>query len=94
MRLAFATVTAIEADILLMDEVIGTGDAAFIEKAERRLKSFMSRSKILVIASHSDHVIRSLCNKAVLLSHGCLVRCGSVEDVMQTYAKAAPQSVA
>jgi ABC-type polysaccharide/polyol phosphate transport system ATPase subunit len=84
-RLAFATVTSMDADVLLMDEVIGTGDAAFMEKAEKRLKAFMNRSSILVLASHSDHVIRSLCNKAVLLNHGSLVQCGDVETVMQTY---------
>ncbi len=93
-RLAFATVTAMEADVLLMDEVIGTGDAAFIEKAEKRLKSFMSRSKILVMASHSDHVIRSLCNKAVLLDHGCLVDFGEVEEVMRRYREWAARSIA
>ena len=88
-RLAFATVTAMEADVLLMDEVIGTGDSAFMEKAEKRLKEFMNRSRILVIASHSDHVIRSLCNKAALLSHGCLLHFGDVEAVMQTYTATA-----
>lgn len=84
-RLAFATVTAMDADVLLMDEVIGTGDAAFIEKAERRLKTFMSRSKILVMASHSEHVLRSFCNKAVLIDHGLLMRFGPIEDVMDSY---------
>jgi ABC-2 type transport system ATP-binding protein len=86
-RLAFATVTAMEADILLMDEVIGTGDASFIEKAERRLKSFMSRSKILVLASHSEQMIRNFCNKAVLLEHGELKMVGAVEEVLDAYAE-------
>jgi ABC-type polysaccharide/polyol phosphate transport system ATPase subunit len=44
-RLAFATVTSMESDILLMDEVIGTGDAAFIEKAEKRLNEFINRAR-------------------------------------------------
>ena len=85
-RLAFATVTAMEADILLMDEVIGTGDASFIEKAERRLNSFMSRSKILVLASHSEHMIRNFCNKAILMEHGELKMIGAVNDVLDAYS--------
>ncbi len=63
-RLAFATVTSTNADIVLMDEVIGTGDAAFIDKAEKRLSDFMSRSKVLVLASPNEAMIRKFCNKA------------------------------
>jgi ABC-type polysaccharide/polyol phosphate transport system ATPase subunit len=84
-RLAFATVTAMDSDILLMDEVIGTGDAAFIDKAEKRLSEFMNRSKIIVIASHSDHVINKFCNKALLLEHGQIITEGAPETVINTY---------
>ena len=84
-RLAFATVTAMDADILLMDEVIGTGDAAFIEKAEQRLNQFMLRSKILVLASHSEFMIRKFCNKAVLLEHGEIKAFGGVDEVFEQY---------
>lgn len=84
-RLAFATVTAMESDILLMDEVIGTGDAAFMDKAEERLNVFMNRSKIIVLASHSDHVIKKFCNKALLLEHGQIIAAGSPDEVIATY---------
>jgi len=84
-RLAFATVTAMEPDILLMDEVIGTGDASFIHKAEKRLNEFMSRSKILVLASHSEEVIRKFCNKGLLLKGGKIESSGSVEEVIECY---------
>ena len=84
-RLAFATVTSMDADILLMDEVIGTGDAAFIDKAEKRLKSFMSRSKIMVLASHSESMIQKLCNKALLLEHGKMLGIGSVDEMLALY---------
>ncbi len=86
-RLAFATVTAMNADILLMDEVIGTGDASFIDKAERRLKEFMNRSKTLMLASHSDAVIKKFCNKAILLEHGVLIEMGEVDDILALYHK-------
>jgi ABC-type polysaccharide/polyol phosphate transport system ATPase subunit len=93
-RLAFATVTAMDADILLMDEIIGTGDAAFIERAENRLNTFVNRSKILVMASHSDHVIRRFCTKAILLNQGAVVRIGDVEEVLEEYSKSrTPASV-
>ena len=84
-RLAFATVTAMNSDILLMDEVIGTGDAAFMDKAEKRLNEFMNRNKIIVLASHSDHVIKKFCNKAVLLEHGQIISEGNPEEVIDAY---------
>jgi ABC-2 type transport system ATP-binding protein len=84
-RLAFATVTAMEADILLMDEVIGTGDARFMDKAEHRLKEFIHRSKILVLASHTEAIIRNFCNKALLLEQGKIQQIGSVDDIFQLY---------
>jgi ABC-2 type transport system ATP-binding protein len=84
-RLAFATITAMDSDILLMDEMIGAGDAAFMEKAEKRLSEFMNRSKIIVLASHADSVIKRFCNKAVLLEHGRVTSHGRVEDVLDVY---------
>lgn len=84
-RLAFGVVTSLDADILLMDEVIGTGDAGFIRKAETRLTDFMNRAKILIIASHNDGIIQKLCNKAMLLSHGDLRAIGSVSEILAQY---------
>lgn len=86
-RLAFATVTAMDADILLMDEVIGTGDASFIEKAERRLNDFLSRSSVLVLASHSEATVRKFCSKAIMLEHGQLVGFGGVDEIFSVYAR-------
>ncbi len=84
-RLAFATVTAMEADILLMDEVIGTGDARFMDKTEHRLKDFIHRSKILVLASHTEAIIRNFCNKALLMEQGKVRGIGSVDEMFQLY---------
>src|SRR5262249_3257896 len=63
MRLAFAIATARDPDILLLDEAIGAGDAIFFQKAFARLRELATRSNILFVASHSDSVIRQLCNK-------------------------------
>lgn len=85
MRLAFAVSTSIEPDILLIDEGIGAGDAAFIEKANRRLTEFTNKAAIIVLASHTESLVRSLCTKAVLIEHGRLEAAGPVEDVLERY---------
>lgn len=84
-RLGFAFATAMEPGILLMDEGIGAGDARFAERAEKRLKEFMNRSSIIVLASHSEVLIRSICNKAVLMQSGRIVAAGSVDEVFEQY---------
>jgi ABC-2 type transport system ATP-binding protein/lipopolysaccharide transport system ATP-binding protein len=84
-RIAFAVATAMHADILLMDEIITTGDASFLTKAEARLAKFMGRTKIIVIASHSEAIIRKFCNKAILLQHGKLLGIGTVDEMYDKY---------
>src|SRR6476659_3778327 len=61
-RLAFAVSTHVETDILLLDEVVATGDARFLTKANEKLEGFARESKLLVLASHSNTVLRTLCN--------------------------------
>jgi ABC-type polysaccharide/polyol phosphate transport system ATPase subunit len=84
-RLGFAIATAIDPEILILDEGLSAGDARFAERAARRLDRLIDRSSILVIASHSEALIRSMCNRAVLLDGGRTVMAGSVEDAIQTY---------
>lgn len=84
-RLAFAIATAMTSDILLMDEVIGAGDAAFIERAEARLKEFVERASIMVVATHSDGIIRQWCNKAMVLERGRLAFLGGIEGALEYY---------
>lgn len=88
MRLAFAVMTSLESEILLMDEVIGTGDARFIHKAEARLNEFINKAKIMVIASHSDSVIREFCNKVLLLRNGVPYAMGDVDEILEIYQSA------
>mgnify|MGYP006090555249 CR=1 FL=1 len=87
LRLAFAVCTSVEPEILLMDEWIGVGDAKFLEKAKSRLDDFVSRSQILALASHSNDLIRQVCNKAVLIDKGGIVAYGEVTEVLSIYEK-------
>ena len=73
MRLEFAISTSISADIILMDEWLSVGDAAFSEKAQQRLRVVLDQAKILVLASHNEQLIRHNCNKIMRLDHGDLV---------------------
>jgi homopolymeric O-antigen transport system ATP-binding protein len=84
-RLGFAIATSIEPDILLMDEVIGAGDAHFVAKAIQRAQELYKRSSILVVASHAPELLHGLCNKAILLDGGKVVMTGSLDEVGQIY---------
>jgi ABC-type polysaccharide/polyol phosphate transport system ATPase subunit len=90
-RLGFAISTAVDADILLLDEVLGVGDAAFQEKANQRLRELHARSEIVVLASHANAVIRASCNKALWLERGRARRFGAVDEVVDAYEQAAPR---
>ena len=85
-RLAFAISTAIEPDILLIDEGIGAGDAAFLEKAKKRLEDLIERTRILILASHDEQIVRRWCSKAVLFETGRCVNVGSVEEILAQYS--------
>jgi ABC-type polysaccharide/polyol phosphate transport system ATPase subunit len=86
-RLTFGIATAMHPEILIMDEMIGAGDAVFVEKAERRLKDFVDRAGILVVATHDPSTMMKWCNKALLLHQGRSVALGPVEEVMAQYAE-------
>ena len=85
LRLAFAITTAVVPEILIMDEMIGAGDAAFVSKATTRISQMISSSRILVIASHDMEIIRRFCNKAALMETGRIVTMGPVEQVVSAY---------
>ncbi|WP_374573226.1 ABC transporter ATP-binding protein [Phenylobacterium sp.] len=69
-RLAFAVATAVEADVLLMDEWIAVGDAQFKKLAHKRLLDLVERAGILVLASHEADLLRLYCNKVMRLDSG------------------------
>ena len=84
LRLAFAVATAVTPDILLMDEMIGVGDAQFINKAHARLEKLMDTVEILVLASHNEQILRKFCTHGVLLAEGQIVHMGTIDTCLQT----------
>jgi homopolymeric O-antigen transport system ATP-binding protein len=84
-RLCFAIATSIDPDILLLDEGLAAGDARFAARAENRMQKFIQRTRILVLASHSDALIRSMCNRAALMETGHILAIGSVDEILDRY---------
>ncbi len=85
LRLAFAVCTCLVPDILLMDEWIGVGDHAFVEKAKRRLDDFVDRSNILVLASQNFALLERVCTTGVLLDAGRVQALGPIDEVLHQY---------
>jgi homopolymeric O-antigen transport system ATP-binding protein len=84
-RLCFAIATSIDPDILLLDEGLAAGDARFAARAESRMRKFIQRTRILVLATHSDDMIRSMCNRAALMETGHILAIGSVDEILDRY---------
>ncbi|MGB6231519.1 MAG: ABC transporter ATP-binding protein [Litorimonas sp.] len=85
MRLSFATATAMQPDILLLDEWIGAGDRVFREKAKARLLSLVADSRAMVLASHNTTLVRMHCNRAVWLDRGMIRMDGTVDQVIDAF---------
>jgi len=84
-RLAFGISTALTPEILILDEMIGAGDASFIDRARARLRKFVERAGILIVASHNTDMLREWCNKAMILEHGKLVGYGPLAPMVAQY---------
>lgn len=80
-RLMFAVATSAQPDILLVDEVFGTGDAEFQVRARERMEKLIQSVKIFVFASHNSQLIRQYCNRFVRLEHGTAVEIDGDEIV-------------
>ena len=81
-RLSFGVATAIEPEILLVDEVMAVGDADFAAKCEKRINKLLSGGTTLVLVSHSLEDIRKYCTRVVKLDHGHVVADGPAEEVL------------
>lgn len=84
-RLAFSISTAIEPDILLLDEIIAAGDAAFLDKANRRLKEMVSNSKIMVLVTHNMQSAIDMCNQCIWMERGKIIKQGETKEIVDAY---------
>ena len=84
-RLGFATALANRSDVILIDETLGVGDAAFKEKAHDTLKGQMTEARGIVIVSHAPIQIKTLCDRAVWIDEGAVKLDGKPEDVLASY---------
>lgn len=86
-RLAFAISTAVGGDILLLDEVIGAGDANFMDKAKKRISKLIDQAEILVLASHDFVALENLCTRGLVFSRGEIIFDGGIERAIDNYKK-------
>jgi ABC-type polysaccharide/polyol phosphate transport system ATPase subunit len=85
MRLGFAVATAIDPEILVLDEGLSAGDARFAERSKIRIDALLRRTNILILATHSGDMIKDMCNRAILLDHGRMVANGKPDEVIAEY---------
>lgn len=90
-RLGFAIATSVKPDVLILDEVLSVGDAAFREKSERRIENMMGDGVTVLYVSHSTDRVRRICNKAIILTKGQLVANGEADDICKLYKEMVSQ---
>lgn len=85
MRVAFAVATAFRPDILIVDEALSVGDAYFQHKSFNRIREFQEQGTTLLLVSHDHNSIRSVCDRAVLLEQGRLLKIGNPGEIVDFY---------
>ena len=85
-RLAFAVITNINADILIIDEALAVGDAYFTQKCMRFIQNFR-KTGTLIFVSHDPSAVMSLCDKSLLIEKGNMICLGETKEVMERYTK-------
>ena len=85
-RLGISVATAFKPDLLLIDEVLGVGDASFRKKSERRVKEMIAQSGTVVIVSHSLGLLSSICSRIVLVEQGSIISAGAPNETLRDYS--------
>jgi ABC-type polysaccharide/polyol phosphate transport system ATPase subunit len=94
-RLGFAVATAINPEILIVDEILGAGDLSFQQRAQARMREMMQTARIVIIASHDLGSLRQLCDRVLWLDHGRVRAFGPADEVVEGYQRAySPPSAA
>lgn len=86
-RLGFAVAYHADPDVILLDEVLGVGDAAFRKRSEAAMRERIKSDKTVVIVSHSPQTIKELCNRVVLIENGVSMFVGETNAAMELYGK-------
>jgi len=84
-RLTFAVATSYEPDVVIMDEWLLAGDINFLTRAVERTTDYVKKSRILVLATHSMEIIRSVCTKAVYMKKGRIIAVGTPDEIIRMY---------
>lgn len=84
-RLSFSMATAFCREILIVDEVMGAGDASFMQKAQKRMDSLIANSELVVMANHSTQLLTKFCNKVLWLKAGKKMFFGPTEEALAYY---------
>lgn len=84
-RLTFSTAISVEPDIFIVDEALAAGDAMFVSKCLRKMKDICESGATVLFVSHSIDLVRRLCNKAIYIDDGCMLRYGEVVEVCGEY---------
>lgn len=87
MRLAFSIASQVVPDILIVDEILAVGDAAFQEKSYARMMELMSHGTTVLLVSHNIDQVRRLCDRVIWLDHGKVVAIGETEELCDAYMK-------
>ena len=91
-KLGFSIATAVNPDILIIDEILGVGDVNFKKKSSDKIKSLMDGGTTVLLVSHSIPQVRELCDKAIWIDKGCLKEIGEVNKVCDHYLKDAEKA--
>jgi len=84
-RLGFAIATSITPDILLLDEVLGTGDQTFRARSQARVRDLVGKARAIVLVTHDLTTVREFCNRAILIEKGHLIHDGEPDEVVALY---------
>tara|TARA_Y100001968_G_scaffold124263_1_gene113259 strand:- start:1595 stop:2971 length:1377 start_codon:yes stop_codon:yes gene_type:complete len=84
-RLIFSMLTSYPHECLVIDEGFGTGDADFFERAQKRMQSFMDSSTTLILASHSEMLLKQFCFRGIVFNHGSIVYDGAIDAALNYY---------
>lgn len=84
-RLGFSIATAVEPQVLILDEVLSVGDAKFRAKSEKRVKDMFEKGVTVLFVSHNTDQVRRLCTSAILLDKGQLTATGSADEICKIY---------